>query len=92
MLGVLEQILQAADGLDLGQVDEGLDGLALAEVEAKRPAVVEAVLVSEPEPEQPPRRRRRAADSPARAKRRRAARTPLTAYVPSLGLRRSGTA
>ena len=60
VLGVLEQILQAADGLDLGQVDEGLDGLALAEVEAERPAVVEAVLVSEPEPEQPPRGRRRA--------------------------------
>ena len=60
MLGELEQILQATDGLDLGQVDEGLDGLALAEVEAERPAVVEAVLVGEPEPEQPPRRRRRA--------------------------------
>ena len=38
----------------------GLDGLALAEVEAERSPVVGAVLVGEPEAEQPPRGRRRA--------------------------------
>ena len=58
VLGELEQILQPAHRLDLGQVDERLDGLALAEVEAERRAVLGAVLVGEPEPEQPPRGRR----------------------------------
>jgi hypothetical protein len=58
VLGELEEILQPADGLDFGQVDEGVDGLALAEVEAKGPAIVGAVLVGEPEAEQPSRRRR----------------------------------
>lgn len=52
MLGELEEILEPADGLDLGEVDHGLDGLALAEVEAKRGSVVGAVLVGEPEAEQ----------------------------------------
>ena len=41
-----------ADALDLGQVDERLDGLALAEVEAERAPVVGPVLVVEPEAEQ----------------------------------------
>ena len=41
-----------ADALDLGQVDERLDRLALAEVEAERESVLAAVLVVEPEAEQ----------------------------------------
>ena len=72
VLGELEQILEPADRLDLGEVDDRLDGLALAEVEAERPTVIEAMLVGKPEAEQPTRGRRRALDSPARAKRRRA--------------------
>ena len=47
-----------ANRLDLGQVDERLNGLALAEVEAKWLAVVGAMLVSEPEAQQSPRGRR----------------------------------
>ena len=60
VLGELEEILEPADGLDLGEVDDGLDGFALAEVEAERAPIVEAVLVGEPEAEQPARGRRRA--------------------------------
>ena len=44
--------------LDLGEEDERLNGLALAEVEPERLAVLGAVLVGEPEAEQPPRGRR----------------------------------
>ena len=56
MLGELEQILEPTDRLDLGQVDDRLYGFALAEVEAKRLPGLRAVLVGEPETEQPPRR------------------------------------
>ena len=38
VLGELEQVRERADPLDLGQVDERLDRLALAEVEAERAA------------------------------------------------------
>ena len=72
VLGELEQILQTAHRLDLGQVDERLDRLALAEVEAERAA--------RPRSGARRRTRTRAAvarsptrrGSPARAKRRRA--------------------
>src|SRR5215218_6538118 len=56
VLGELEKILQTADRLNLGEVDDGLDGLALAEVKAKRRPVVGAVLVGEPETEESARR------------------------------------
>ena len=49
---------ELAHRLDLGQVDERLDRLALAEVEPEGQAVLGAVLVGEPEPEQTPRGRR----------------------------------
>ena len=51
--GELEQVAERADALDLGEVDERLDGLALAEVEPERQARPRAVLVVEPEAEQP---------------------------------------
>ncbi|MBA2294936.1 MAG: hypothetical protein H0W16_07365 [Actinobacteria bacterium] len=54
---VVEQVAEGTDALDLGQVDERLDGLALAEVEAEREPVFAAVLVVEPEAEEASRRR-----------------------------------
>lgn len=53
MLGVLQEVRELADRLDLGQIDERLDRLALAEVEAERGPVGSAVFVGKPEPEQP---------------------------------------
>jgi hypothetical protein len=47
----LKQVLQAANGLDLSQVNEGLDSLALTEVEAERFAALGSVLVRKPERE-----------------------------------------
>jgi len=58
--GVVEQVAERADLLDLGQVDERLDCLALAEVEAKRGATARPVLVLKPVGEQSLRRRARA--------------------------------
>ena len=86
----LEQVGERRHALDLDQVDERLDGLALAEEEAERARRSAAVLVLEPEAEQAPAWSRSRPDSRCARQASTAARTPLTRWVPSLGLRRSG--
>jgi len=52
VLGVFEKVRELGDRFDLCEVDERLDRLTLAEVEAEDPSVVGPVLVLEPVAEQ----------------------------------------